>query len=109
MGRSLRFGSTTCDSDALFRLAFATAAPHGLTLPHIVTRRLILQKAPGHFTLAEARNAPTACRHTVSSTISRPLTGTLFTFPSRYWLTIRHQGAFTPMRRSSLFHTDFHR
>ena len=50
MGRSLRFGSTTCDSDALFRLAFATATPHGLTLPHIVTRRLILQKARGHFT-----------------------------------------------------------
>src|ERR1700691_3163396 len=58
MGRSLRFGSTTCDSDALFRLAFATAAAHGLTLPHIVTRRLILQKARGHFTLAEARTLP---------------------------------------------------
>src|SRR5437762_7207971 len=58
MGRSLRFGSTTCDSDALFRLAFATATPHGLTLPHIVTRRLILQKARGHFTLAEARSLP---------------------------------------------------
>src|SRR5260370_38173582 len=51
MGRSLRFGPTTCDSDALFRLAFATATPHGLTLPHIVTRRLILQKARGHFTV----------------------------------------------------------
>src|SRR3984885_2335828 len=44
--------------NALFRLAFATAAPHGLTLPHIVTRRLILQKARGHFTLAEARSLP---------------------------------------------------
>jgi hypothetical protein len=52
MGRSLRFGSTTCDYSALFRLAFATAAPHGLTSPHIVTRRLILQKARGHFTPA---------------------------------------------------------
>src|SRR6201982_2267501 len=58
MGRSLRFGSTACDSDALFRLAFATATPHGLTLPHTVTRRLILQKARGHFTLAEARTLP---------------------------------------------------
>jgi len=37
---------------ALFRLAFATAPPHGLTLPHIITRRLILQKARGHFTSA---------------------------------------------------------
>src|ERR1700744_6003240 len=52
MDRSLRFGSTTCDSGALFRLAFATAAPHGLTSPHTVTRRLILQKARGHFTPA---------------------------------------------------------
>jgi hypothetical protein len=42
----------TCDSGALFRLAFATASPHGLTLPHIITRRLILQKARGHFTSA---------------------------------------------------------
>ena len=48
MGRSLRFGSTTCDLDALFRLAFATATPHGLTSPRTVTRRLILQKARCH-------------------------------------------------------------
>ena len=52
MGRSLRFGSRSRDSFALFRLAFATATPHGLTLPHTVTRRLILQKARGHFTSA---------------------------------------------------------
>src|SRR5260370_26406016 len=52
MGRSLRFGSIACDSDALFRLAFATATPLGLTLPHTITRRLILQKARGHFTSA---------------------------------------------------------
>src|SRR5437868_13328827 len=50
MRRSLRFGSTACDSDALFRLAFATAPPHGLTLPHTITRRLILQKARSHIT-----------------------------------------------------------
>src|SRR5947207_11281616 len=58
MGRSLRFGSTACDLDALFRLAFPTATPRVLTLPHTVTRRLILQKARGHFTLAEARLLP---------------------------------------------------
>src|SRR4029077_7321414 len=52
MDRSLRFGSTARDSDALFRLAFATATPHGLTSPHTVTRRLILQKARGHITPA---------------------------------------------------------
>src|SRR5689334_2867863 len=58
MGRSLRFGSTACDSNALFRLAFATATPHGLTSPHTATRRLILQKARGHFTPAEAGTLP---------------------------------------------------
>ena len=31
MGRSLRFGSRSRHSNALFRLAFATASPHGLT------------------------------------------------------------------------------
>ena len=50
MARSLRFGSTACDSSALFRLAFATATPHGLTSPHTITRRLILQKARSHIT-----------------------------------------------------------
>src|ERR1051326_1821255 len=58
MDRSLRFGSTACDYGALFRLAFATATPHGLTSPHTVTRRLILQKARGHFTPAETGTLP---------------------------------------------------
>src|SRR6266404_7686897 len=57
MDRSLRFGSTACDSDALFRLAFATATPHGLTSPHTVTRRLILQKARGHITTPDESGA----------------------------------------------------
>src|SRR5262252_8233866 len=43
--------------NALFRLAFATAPPHGLTLPHTITRRLILQKARGHFTSARRPTA----------------------------------------------------
>jgi hypothetical protein len=34
--------------NALLRLAFATATPHGLTLLHRVTRRLIMQKAHGY-------------------------------------------------------------
>src|SRR3954463_317975 len=85
MRRSLRFGSTACDSNALFRLAFATAPPHGLTSPHTITRRLILQKARHHeHNHKDCEDALTACRHTVSGTISRPLTGVLFTFPSRY-------------------------
>ena len=38
MDRSPGFGSTLYDSFALLRLAFATAPPVGLTLPHRVTR-----------------------------------------------------------------------
>src|SRR6202011_398777 len=55
-----------------------------------------------------AEDALTACRHTVSGTISRPLTGALFTFPSRYLFTIGHQGVFRLRRWSSRIHTGFH-
>ena len=49
MGRSLGFASTHTDYGALLRLAFATAAfLKNLTLPVIVTRRLIMQKARRH-------------------------------------------------------------
>ena len=60
-----------------------------------------------HFS-PRAENAPTACRHTVSGAISRPLTGALFTFPSRYLFTIGHQGVFRLRRWSSQIHTGFH-
>ena len=81
MGRSLRFGSTTCDSDALFRLAFATATPHGLTLPHIVTRRLILQKARGHFTSAEADTLPRLVGTRFQALFHDPSPGCFSSFP----------------------------
>ncbi len=55
----------------------------------------------------KAEHAPTACRRTVSGTISRPLTGALFTFPSRYLCTIGHQGVFRLRRWSSQIHTGF--
>src|ERR1700688_4261453 len=50
MGRSLRFGPRTRHYTpqrgyALFRLAFATATPPGLTSDMVLTRKLILQKA----------------------------------------------------------------
>src|SRR5689334_899046 len=78
MGRSPRFGSTPRDyprfrADALFGLAFATAPPHGLTSPRSITRRLILQKARHHPPHGQAL---TACRHTVSGTLSLPSRGT---------------------------------
>ena len=52
-------------------------------------------------------DALTACRHTVSGTISRPLTGALFTFPSRYLCTIGHQGVFRLRGWSPQIHTGF--
>ena len=73
MDRSLRFGSRTCDSTALFGLAFATATPHGLTSPHITNSQAHSSKG----TPSPARRpAPTDCRHTVSGTISLPSRGT---------------------------------
>src|ERR1041384_7854106 len=54
------------------------------------------------------QDALTACRHTVSGTLSRPLTGALFTFPSRYWSAIGHQEVFRLTRWSWQIHTRFH-
>src|SRR5204862_4421043 len=61
--------------DALFRLAFAPAPPLGLTLPRTVTRRLILQKARHHGCRRTGNDALTACKPTVSGSISLPSRG----------------------------------
>ena len=67
MGRSLGFASTPTDYGALLRLAFASAADlKSLTLPVKVTRRIIMQKARCH----GIAPAPTACKRTVSGSIS---------------------------------------
>ncbi len=71
MARSLRFGSRTCDSNALFRLAFATAPPHGLTSPHATNSQAHSSKGT-----PSPLKAPTDCRRTVSGTISLPSRGT---------------------------------
>src|SRR3954452_18838572 len=71
MARSLRFGSRTRDSDALFRLAFATAPPHGLTSPRITNSQAHSSKGT-----PSPQKAPTACRRPVSGTISLPSRGT---------------------------------
>src|SRR5437588_9547806 len=62
--------------NALFRLAFAPAPPLGLTLPHTVTRRLILQKARHHGRHRSDDDALAVCKPTVSGTISLPSRGT---------------------------------
>ena len=72
MARSLRFGSRTHDSHALFGLAFATASPHGLTSPHATNSQAHSSKG----TPSPHKRALTDCRHTVSGTLSLPSRGT---------------------------------
>ena len=77
MARSPRFGSRTCDSNALFRLAFATATPHGLTSPHATNSQAHSSKGtPSPHTPKRGAQALTDCRRTVSGTISLPSRGT---------------------------------
>ena len=84
MARSLRFGSRACDSNALFRLAFATAPPHGLTSPHTITRRLILQKARSHITNKASLVTLLRLVGTRFQVLFHSPPAVLFTFPSRY-------------------------
>src|SRR3984885_3515077 len=76
MARSPRFGSRTCDYDALFRLAFATATPHRLTSPHATNSQAHSSKGTPSPPPAQGHKALTDCRRTVSGTISLPSRGT---------------------------------
>jgi hypothetical protein len=77
MARSLRFGSRTRDCTALIGLAFATAPPPGLTSPHAPDSQAHSSKGtPSPPAPTRTRSAPTACRHTVSGTLSLPSRGT---------------------------------
>ena len=57
--------------NALFGLAFATASPHGLT-----SRQNTNSQAHSSKGTLSPLKAPTACKHTVSGTISLPSRGT---------------------------------
>ena len=74
-----------------------------LNPPFPISRRLILQQARGQVLFP-----PTACQHTVSCSISLPLRGFSFNFPSLYYFAIGHLGVFSLTRWSSLIHTGFH-
>src|ERR1019366_752364 len=80
MDRSLRFRVYGRRLSALLGLAFATAPPCGLTLPSTVTRRPIMQKVRGR-AFPCGHCASTACRRTVSGTISLPEPGFFSPFP----------------------------
>src|SRR2546425_11977565 len=93
--------------NALFGLAFATAPPHGLTSQHTANSQAHSSKGTqSRLTSKLASDAPTACRHTVSGTISLRSRGTL-----HHSLTvlsaIGHQGIFRLSGWSRQIHTGF--
>ena len=76
-GRSLGFASTATDSTPISdSLSLRLLASIQLTSHVTVTRRFIMQKARRH-----TKSAPTACRRTVSGTISLPYYGCFSPFP----------------------------
>ena len=91
MGRSRGFGSIPCNYNALFRLGFPTAP----VLVHLNlaaknnSRTHYAKGTPSHLAVLRLL---VGTRFQVSFT---PLTGVLFTFPSRYWFTIGHRGIFS--------------
>src|SRR3984885_7269036 len=62
--------------NALFRLAFATAPPHGLTSPHATNSQAHSSKGTPSPPPPKGHKALTDCRRTVSGTISLPSRGT---------------------------------
>src|SRR4028119_1886768 len=102
MGRSLGFGSRSCDSDALFGLAFATASPHGLTSPHNANSQAHSSK--GTPSPSEGLRRLVGTRFQV---LFHSPPGVLFTFPSRYLSAIGHQGVFRLSGWSRQIHTEF--
>ena len=107
MDRSPGFGSTAMRLDALFRLAFASASPHRLNLAAYGNSQAHYAKGTrsAHSPKAIVLSLLVDTRFQVLFT---PLTGVLFTFPSRYWFTIGHQVVFSLGRWSSQIPTGFH-
>lgn len=108
MARSLRFGSRACNSIALFGLAFATASPHGLTSLHTANSQAHSSKGTQSRLHVQSTysDAPTACRHTVSGTISLRSRGT-FHHSLTVLSAIGHQGIFRLSGWSRQIHTGF--
>ena len=105
MGRSPRFGSRTCDSSALFRLAFATASPHGLTSPHITNSQAHSSK--GTLSPCPKTSGLQRLVGTRFQALFHSPPGVLFTFPSRYLSAIGHLGVFRLSGWSRQIHTGF--
>lgn len=96
-----------CYSNALFGLAFATAPPHGLTSQHTANSQAHSSKGTQSRPCPKGHgNAPTACRHTVSGTISPRSRGT-FHHSLTVLSAIGHQGIFRLSGWSRQIHTGF--
>ena len=78
--RSLGFGSTPCHWSPYSDLVSLRLHLIGLTLRHSVTRRPIMLKVRGR-AFPCGHSSSTACRHTVSGTISLPSPGCFSPFP----------------------------
>ena len=77
MASSSSFGSNSPYYVALLGLAFATPTPYGLSLHDKIN-------SPTHYTkgtLSPPKEALTACRHSISVSISLPLSGFFSPFP----------------------------
>ena len=102
MGRSRGFGSTTTYSRPFqTRFRFGSGLP-ALTSHVIVTRWLILQKARRHV----LSNAPTACKRTVSGSLSLPSRGS-FHLSLTVLIAIGRQGVFSLSRWSWMIPAGF--
>ncbi|EFE68556.1 LOW QUALITY PROTEIN: conserved hypothetical protein, partial [Streptomyces viridosporus ATCC 14672] len=92
---------------ALFGLAFATTSPPGLTSQHTANSQAHSSKGTQSRERGKPRSdAPTACRHTVSGTISLPSRGT-FHHSLTVLSAIGHQGIFRLGGWSRRIHTGF--
>ena len=104
MTRSLRLRVYDMQLFALLRLAF-TQAPELLSLNLAAYRNSQAHSTKG--TLLPLKGAVTSCWFTVSGSISLPLAGVLFTFPSRYLFTIGSCLVFSLGSWSTLLPTGF--
>lgn len=104
MDRSPGFGSMAGNLVALLRLGFPTAPDlKSLTLLTTITRWPVLQKVRGY-----TSNVLPLLVGVGFQILFHSPSGVLFTFPSRYYFSIGHQGVFSLGRWSSLLPTGFH-
>ena len=91
--------------NALFRLAFATATPHGLTSPHATNSQAHSSKGTPSPPPSEEDIRLRRFVGKRFQVLFHSPPGVLFTFPSRYSSAIGHQGVFSLTRWSWQIHS----